>query len=213
MPSSAAAILCAGLAVEPAAAGRGRGWARFFQAFVWLMAWGLSLTLGLQATMAADAGRPPDEVRAAILINFPKYVDWPPTAFAQTNSPIVLAVFGDKDQGEALRKMVEGKTINGHRLAFKQVNTEEEITSGFHILFIGASEQRRIPAILEKCSGLSVLTVGESDDFLEKGGIINLASRDRKIRLEVNLLAANQARLKINSKLLAIADVVKGKSN
>jgi hypothetical protein len=80
------------------------------------------------------------------------------------------------------------------------------------MVFISHSERRRTPEVLEKVSDKNVLTIGESDDFLERGGIINLARRDRKVGLEVNLTAAGKARLKINSRLLSVAQVVQGKN-
>jgi hypothetical protein len=81
-----------------------------------------------------------------------------------------------------------------------------------HILFISSAEQQRAPSLLAKLRDTSILTVGESDDFLERGGIINLARRDQKIALEVNLVAANTAGIQISSKLLKVASVVKGKA-
>ena len=152
-------------------------------------------------------------VKAAFLVNFPKYVDWPADAFARSNSPIVLAVFGEADVAEDLRKMTEGKTVNGRRLEFRHVNTEAECAHGCHILFISAAEGPRTGALLNRIQGASILTVGDSDDFLDMGGVINLALRDRKIRIKVNLAAAHQARVVISSKLLAVADAVKGKSD
>ncbi len=152
-----------------------------------------------------------DQVKAAFLINFPKYVDWPANVLAETNSPIVIAVFGETSLDGDLQKMIKGKTIMGHPLVFKRVATEGECASGCHILFIDAGVRRPTPDFLGKLDGASVLTVGDSDDFLNSGGVIKLARRDRKIRLEVNLIAAGQAHLKISSKLLSVADVVMGR--
>ena len=80
-----------------------------------------------------------------------------------------------------------------------------------HILFVGSAEPREISAVLAKTRDVSVLTVGQNDEFLEKGGIINLTQNDRRIRLEINLRSARQANLKMSSKLLSVADAVKGK--
>ena len=66
--------------------------------------------------------------------------------------------------------------------------------------------------ILEALKGSSVLTVGEMDNFLENGGIINFLIRDRKVCFEVNTVAAKDARLKIRSKLLRLAKRVIGEN-
>jgi hypothetical protein len=183
--------------------------------FIWFLAV-LLMALGLPCEERTDAAGAPEvseaQVKAAFLISFPKYVDWPVNSFADTNSPIVVAVFGETDLDGDLQNMLKGKTINGHPLVFKRVTTLEEFTtSGCHVLFICTAVVQRMPDILSKLDGTSVLTVGDSDDFLDNGGVIKLAKRDRKIRLEVNLVAANRAHLKLSSKLLSVADVVQGK--
>jgi len=152
------------------------------------------------------------QVKAAYLLNFPKYVDWPAGTLAETNSPITVAIFGDSDVAGEFGKMIEaGKRIGGHPLVLKRISKEEEITKDCQIVFIAISERARMQSILDRLKDSNVLTVGESDDFLASGGVINLVHRDRKIRLQVNLVSAEKAHLKISSRLLVVAEVVKGK--
>ena len=152
------------------------------------------------------------QVKAAFLVNFPKYVDWPAGGFATPNSPITVAVFGDDNVANEFQNMIQdGLVINGHPVAVKRIHTEADINADCQILFIAASEQSRIPAILDKLKGSAVLTVGESENFLDQGGMVNLVQKNRKIRLQVNLTAASQAQLRISSRLLVAADYVKGK--
>jgi hypothetical protein len=203
---------------------------RLGHSFVWVRllcraartAASLACLLVLSATVfstmtarAADDDMPLDyQVKAAFLVNFPKYVDWPAGVFAETNSPITVGIFGDDNVAGEFANMIEGgRSVGGRPILLKRINREDQIGTDCQILFIANSERQRVPAILEKIKGAGVLTVGESDDFLEKGGIINLVHRDRKIRLQVNLGAAGKARLKISSRLLIAADVVKGKSD
>jgi hypothetical protein len=181
-----------------------------------LLIWAVNLSPATGIfTAAAEDEMPTDfQLKAAFLINFPKYVDWPTNVFAETNSPITVAIFGDENVANAVQDMIgSGRIIGGHPLALKRIAREEEITGDCQILFIAASEQQRIPSILEQIRGKKILTVSESDDFLEQDGIINLARQGRKIRLQVNLTAAGNAQLKISSRLLVAADVVKGRSN
>lgn len=150
------------------------------------------------------------QVKAAFLINFPKYTEWPAAAFTDTNSPIVIAVLGETPVTEEIQKVIEGRTVNGRKIVLKRLASGEE-PGVCHILFISAAEQRHLPEILAKLKDASVLTVGENDDFLKDGGIINLARRDQRIALEVNLIGANKAQIKISSKLLGVASMVKSK--
>jgi hypothetical protein len=171
----------------------------------------LALMLFVASTVAQETAPSEYLVKAAFLINFPKYVDWAPEAFAETNSPIVIAVLGESEMTAELRKIIAGRIVNGREIVLKRLDSDD--ASGVcHVLFVPATEQKRLPNLLAKLKAGGVLTVGESDGFLDRGGIINLARRDQKIALEVNLIAADQARIKISSKLLNVASVVKGKT-
>jgi len=154
------------------------------------------------------------QVKAAFMVNFPKYVDWPADAFPTPNSPITVAVFGDDNVAREFQNMIQGGlVIDGHPVVLKRIQGEGDLSGGFQILFIATSERARVSTILDKLKGSPVLLVGESDNFLEQGGMVNLVPKNRKIRLQINLAAARQAHLKISSRLLVAADVVKGKEN
>jgi hypothetical protein len=147
------------------------------------------------------------QVKAAFIINFPKYVEWPGEAFAATNSPIVIAVLGESRVTDELQKIIAGRSVNGRELVLKHLDSADG-TIDCHLLFVPATEQKRAPNLLPSIKNKGILTVGESDDFLAGGGTINLARRNQKIALEVNLEAAGNSRIKISSKLLNIAKVV-----
>jgi hypothetical protein len=81
---------------------------------------------------------------------------------------------------------------------------------GSHILFISASEQKRLPQILSSLRGSSVLTVADMDQFLEAGGMIQFSLEGTQLRFTINVNATNQTKLKLSSKLLSVARVAKG---
>ena len=67
--------------------------------------------------------------------------------------------------------------------------------------------------ILRRAAALPILSVGEDEAFAQKGGIINFVLKEGKVRLEIDLTAVKKNGLTISSKLLAVADVVKGNAN
>jgi len=144
-------------------------------------------------------------------VNFAKYVDWPELP-DQTNLPIVICVLGKDNFGGALKKMIEGKTVNGRPFAIRHAGSIREVQGSCQILFISESEKRHTREILEQLNRTGILTVGETGHFLQNGGIINFTVKDEKVRLEVNLAAAERAKLKISSRLLSVAEVTKGKA-
>ena len=146
------------------------------------------------------------QVKALFLLNFIKYVDWPSDALAGPNDPIVIGTIGQNDLYDELQHAAAGKTINGRALVIKHFADGDDLRP-CAILFISSSEDSRLGKIMAQTGGSPILTVGEDDDFLQKGGIINLDLKDSKIHLEVNLKAARQVNLEISSRLLSVAEV------
>lgn len=161
-----------------------------------------------RAVESADPAPSEDQLKAAFLLNFPKYVEWPAEAFPGAQAPIVVTVVGDLSLGEELRRMAAGKAVDGRKLEVRNAESPEDIAPDSRIIFVSDAE-RWTAGLLAHVRTSPVLTVGEADDFLDAGGMINLARRERRIRLEVSLAPAEAAGLKISSRLLRIAEVVK----
>ncbi len=152
---------------------------------------------------------PEYQVKAAFLINFAKFVEWPEQAFSSPTAPMRLCTVGKSPLGSDLSQMVEGKTIAGHPVEVVIVGRWQE-SRNCHIAFIGSSLKSKTKQIVEGLHGTSVLTVGETKGFADQGGIINFFSEDDRIRFEVNLQSADRASLKMSSKLLRLARIVQG---
>lgn len=150
------------------------------------------------------------QVKAALLLNFVRYSDWPASAFADARSPYVVGVVGRDPFGKDLEKAFDGKTVKSRTFLLKRVSNEQEMRA-CHLLFVSSSERRRSRDWLEKIVGAPVLTVGESPDFLDQGGMINFLLKDGSVRFDINLEPARIARLKLDANLLTVALSVRGK--
>lgn len=153
---------------------------------------------------AQDAAPSEYQIKAAFLFNFAKFVQWPPEAFATTNSPLIIGVLGENVFGDNLEKTINHKVINERPLQFKEFHSVGEATN-CHILFISTSEKAKFSKIIQGLQGTSVLTVSETGEFIDAGGMINFVLEANKIRFEINDEAAKKAGLKISSKLLSLA--------
>jgi len=149
-------------------------------------------------------GRPSEsETEAAFLCDFAEFVEWPPQAFASTDSPIIIGILGDDIFGEDLKSMIESKTINGRPLHLVHPNADSFLElRRCHILFLSPNERRRVGEILHEMEGARVLTVSQMEHFLQYGGMINFVLEDWKVRFEVNDEPAKRVGLKISAKLL-----------
>src|SRR5262249_39412848 len=144
------------------------------------------------------------QVKAAFLLNFPKYVVWPPTAFSSSDSPIVVGILESDEVAGEFAAMSEGKVVDGHPIKLVRIASDSQYRE-CQILFVGSAAARKLPQILSALHGTNVLVVGEDEDFAERGGMINLARHERRIVIEVNLDAIHQSQLKVSSKLMALA--------
>jgi hypothetical protein len=146
----------------------------------------------------------PDEyqVKAAFILNFAKFVEWPGGAFTEGGS-LVVGIVGDDPFNGALDKL-NSNTVSGRRLVIRRLKADDNL-SACQILFVSSSERSRLGKIMDKVRGASVLTIGELPQFNQVGGIIRFFIRDDRVRFEINTGAAGQARLKISSKLLALS--------
>jgi YfiR/HmsC-like len=149
------------------------------------------------------------QIKAAFLYNFAKFVEWPPSSFRDESAPLQICVIGRDPFGEALRNITHEKTVNGHKLEVHQI-VDLRLARTCHILFIATSEQAQLKRILESVEGSDALTVGDTKDFIEQGGMINFVLENERVQFEVSRKAAERAGLKISSKMLAVAKVVIG---
>lgn len=156
--------------------------------------------------LPASAVEPSEyKVKAAFLMNFTKFVEWQPSAFADSTSPLTICVIGDDPFGTDLDQAVEGETANGRRLAVQRMR-RPPAPKACQVLFIPRNE-KGTTALLH-AAGPGVLTVGDRDDFLSEGGIVTFVLQARHVRFDINLSAASKAGLNISARLLAVARTV-----
>jgi hypothetical protein len=170
--------------------------------------------LGL-ALLACDAafGQPRARatergVKAAFLYKFLDYVEWPASAFARPDQPIVVGVLGADDLQAELADAVRGRTVADRAVEVRRVRPGDPV-NGLNVLFVGAAERARIAPIAHSPQGRGLLVVTESDDALDAGSTINFVVQEGRVRFEVALPAAERAGIKLSSRLLAVAQNVR----
>jgi hypothetical protein len=159
--------------------------------------------LVLVALLAAAEAAPPLEyqVKAAFLLNFTKFTEWPPSETAVAEMPFDICIVGEDPFGTALDQMVEGEKFQGRRIAVQRVH--RPLPGSCQVLFVGKAEPD-VEGLLSEV-GPGVLTIGEGPGFLRAGGIIGFILENRRVRFDVNQGAAAKAKLRISSKLLSVA--------
>ena len=163
------------------------------------------LALALVANAFAAEVRRPEEVKAAFLYNFTRFVEWPSAAFEKPDSPLIIAVAGNETIAVELQRMVRGESVHGHPLQVRYLRRASDFESA-HVLYIDPVTGSRFDDLLGAARGRPILVVGERDGFLQDGGMIQFIT-GRTISLRINLRQAREAGLAISSQLLRIAEL------
>jgi YfiR/HmsC-like len=164
-------------------------------------------SLGLQAHAQDSSVSSEYLIKAGFIYNFANLVQWPTTAFAQPDSPIVIGILGEDPFGIVLDRVLAGKRVNGRVFLVKRLKSVVDLKE-CHILFVSSSELAHLAEAIHLVKGMPILTIGEIPGFAKRGGIINLVLEDNKVHFEVNVEAAKEADLTISSRLLALARIV-----
>jgi len=159
------------------------------------------------ALLAARAGgQTLDEyqVKAAFIVKFAGFIEWPSSAFRNPADPLAFCVMGHNPFGHQLESLVEGKVVDGRAFVLRAVADARDAMA-CHILFISSSERPRFRSILDVLKNTTVLPIGDTNDFIADGGVINLRLENGKVRIEIDARAARAKNLHISSRLLDLA--------
>ncbi|MGC1782634.1 MAG: YfiR family protein [Acidobacteriaceae bacterium] len=147
-----------------------------------------------------------DDVEAAYLYNFGRFVHWPPNPRRYT---LNICILGSDPFGSTLDRILANETINGLGLAAMRLSDTASVQS-CAIVFLGYSEASHLDRDLSALAALPVLTVSDMPGFIEHGGMVQFVLENDNVRFEVNLSAANKSGLALSSQLLKVAARVVG---
>ncbi len=175
----------------------------------YMILYGICAILLIPFKVAAESDGPAEyTVKATLLYKLSKFVKWPPEAFDKPDAPITLCIFGDDPFEDALN-IIKGKRVKGRPFLIGKCS-DMPPAERCHILFVSASEKKNLGAVLSSLKkNRFVLTVIDIEGFARQGGMINFILAGKKVHLEINLATAKPAGLKISSRLLKLARIIK----
>ncbi len=167
---------------------------RLLAAVVWLT---------MLPALSPGTGEPEDELKAAVVLSFLRYGEWPHPPAA--NGPFTVGVLGRAPFADVLRRTLEGKLVNEHPIRIAELHSSAE-APGCQIVYFAASKNSDIKTSLGTALP-QVLTIGESRDFLAWGGAVNLLVVDGRMSFEVSLEALERSGVSISSRLLRFGQI------
>jgi len=144
-------------------------------------------------------------VKAAFILNFARFTEWPAEALSDTDTTINLCVIGDQGLVSAFQS-IDGKKIGKRKLHVRFPEQKKSLEK-CHILFIADSTPASAE-IITAVKGRPVLTIGDRTGFAEQDGVINFIIKEGKLRFEINRHNARLQGLTLSSRLLRLAILV-----
>jgi hypothetical protein len=172
---------------------------------IWLLFLSLLITPAVRSQEAVSA----EQLKAAFLYNFVRFVEWPTNAFANESAPMTIGVFGDKTSDKfttELTTLLKDKKAHNRPLVVKKLTSPTDAAT-CQVVFVTDSESRRADQVADATRKKPILLVGESDDFLKNGGMINIVQdeRQKQLRFDIAPKNAEPAMITISSHLLKLA--------
>ena len=151
------------------------------------------------------------EVKAAFLFNFARFVEWPRDSSVPYDK-FVIGILENDEFSKIVARTVAGKMLRGRTIEVRALHGGTG-SKQYQILFIGDSDPSRLASIVQDLQAAPILTVVDLDRETGVPGVVRFFMEDRRVHFEIDLNAADRAGLKISSKLLSIARVVREPGN
>lgn len=155
-----------------------------------------------ESALAQPAAYEAEDVKAAFLYHFATFVLWPEEE--RTESPFIIAVLDAERIAAELEAYLPGRSIQGRPMRVQRLESLDELGDAA-VLFIGPSQNERLPQLLRQISDRQLLVVTDARGALDLGSMINFRLVDRRVRFEISLPAAERAGLELSSRLLSAA--------
>jgi hypothetical protein len=161
-----------------------------------------------------DVTLPPSveyQIKADFVYTVAKFVDWPEGAMGAPGAPLRFGIVGSDEAGEAIAQALRGRKVHERPLVVQTITDLRRLPE-CQIVYVAESSNSGVRAVLAQVGSASILTIGETPDFAQSGGILALRMRDTLVQFEVNIDAARRAGITISSKILRLGGVVGGAS-
>jgi uncharacterized protein DUF4154 len=148
------------------------------------------------------------DLKAALIYRTAKFIDWPSTAFTSSKDMFVLCVVGADTAALTAFRALEGKTIGARAVTVRRITGDMLDVRQCHIAFFPLNASDDIGYAVDKLEGAPVLTIGEEQNFVRRGGMLGLLTRNERVHFTINLAASRKAELNFNPQLLQLATVM-----
>lgn len=178
----------------------------------------------------ASSGVEPEkevQLRAAFLLNFVKFTEWPEEAFSDREADFVIAVVGPDPFGRTLEQTFAKLKVQGRKVTIrrwvlpqpddysstadfdKAVGELRKQIQSAHLVYLTISEPAQLDRALKGVDTSLVLTVGSESRSAKHGTVLALDRDEDRVVFYANLERLRALKLKVSSRLLSLAKLIK----
>lgn len=152
-----------------------------------------------------------DQVKTAYIYNIAKFIKWDKETFNSKDSALEICIV-TQDSGKKAFDLLINKKVFGHPINVSYFKLSDEIDR-CNIVYISDHPKIQIKKELKKIKNKKIVTIGDTYQFAEIGGMVELRLKNKKVKLHINIEALETGDCSISSKVLEISTIVKGKKN
>lgn len=162
----------------------------------------------------AGAAEPASEtkLKAALIFKFAVLAEWPDTAFSGTNTPVIIGIASQPPLEEALKAFSSGKKIGDRPVVVRPQRDPADVAK-VHVLVVSDLPKVQMDELIGRSAGHPVLTIGDTEETVEAGGMVRLRRAGGKLTFDVNVRALRRVEptgLRLNPQVLKLGTLVEG---
>lgn len=143
-------------------------------------------------------------IKAGFLIGFADFIKWKDKQTSSKES-LQIGILGTGPFKEMLEKAAASKKNSSRSIVVKSFSSPEEIEP-VHVLFVCEGEETQWENVFQVCKDNQILSVSDMPEFTDEGGMLQFIKVKNRIKFRINVTHAEEANIKISSKLLRLAE-------
>jgi hypothetical protein len=147
------------------------------------------------------------ELKAAFLLNFVRFTNWP-VSVAPDGADLTMCIVGDGRIVIALNDVTRGRRVDDRGIVVRALGGGDN-AERCHLLYASGLRADQEQSLIDATRGRPILTSSDSSTFMTRGGVAGFHIAGGRMKFSVNPSAAERAQLRISSKLLSLAVIVK----
>lgn len=151
--------------------------------------------------MVAQDAVAEENVKAVLIYNFTKFLNWPEGEIGDTFN---IGVIGNPKIADALNTISQKQSMKNKSAKVVEINSLNEV-SKLNLVFLSKESKTSIVSLLDRIKNKPILIISDIEGAAKMGVCINLIKRDDKLKFEINITSLKKHNIQPNTQLINLA--------